>query len=304
MSEHWTFSEGSGSPTNLHFSAPWTPGHSSLFSLRGARQASFLAQKAIGEIHRNTGAESSSPLIANIPKCIQFPTHFWLSRWLGDGARTERTTEVPPADRRFWVLTCKVCVPRIHRNRGAQELVRNGWWTTPQGTTEDFYSSENTMSDIIRTSTWRYICLQCGRPGFDPWVGKISWRGTWQPLQGSCVENPMDRGAWQLQSIGSQRVGHDWAHACAHTHRHKHTHTRHYKFLQTHRMLNIKSEPRDSPVVQWRRLPASTAGATGSISGRGTKIMHSKWHGRKMFFEKESEHNGERGTWSDGDVLM
>ena len=20
------------------------------------------------------------------------------------------------------------------------------------------------------------ICLQCGRPGFDPWVGKISWR--------------------------------------------------------------------------------------------------------------------------------
>ena len=20
------------------------------------------------------------------------------------------------------------------------------------------------------------ICLQCGRPGFDPWLGKISWR--------------------------------------------------------------------------------------------------------------------------------
>ena len=27
-------------------------------------------------------------------------------------------------------------------------------------------------------------------------------------LQYSCLENPMDRGAW-LQSIGSQRVGHD-----------------------------------------------------------------------------------------------
>ena len=23
--------------------------------------------------------------------------------------------------------------------------------------------------------------LQCGRPGFDPWVGKISWRREWQP---------------------------------------------------------------------------------------------------------------------------
>ena len=25
------------------------------------------------------------------------------------------------------------------------------------------------------------ICLQCGRPGFDPWVGKIPWRRRWQP---------------------------------------------------------------------------------------------------------------------------
>ena len=25
------------------------------------------------------------------------------------------------------------------------------------------------------------VCLQCGRPGFDPWVWKIPWRGKWQP---------------------------------------------------------------------------------------------------------------------------
>ena len=24
------------------------------------------------------------------------------------------------------------------------------------------------------------ICLQCGRPGFDPWVGKVPWRRKWQ----------------------------------------------------------------------------------------------------------------------------
>ena len=24
------------------------------------------------------------------------------------------------------------------------------------------------------------ICLQCGRPGFDPWVGEIPWRRKWQ----------------------------------------------------------------------------------------------------------------------------
>ena len=35
------------------------------------------------------------------------------------------------------------------------------------------------------------------RHGFDPWVGKSPWRKTWQPTQCSCLENPMDRGAWQ-----------------------------------------------------------------------------------------------------------
>jgi len=38
---------------------------------------------------------------------------------------------------------------------------------------------------------------QCRRCGFDPWVGKIPWRRKWHPLQYSCLESPMDRGAWR-----------------------------------------------------------------------------------------------------------
>ena len=34
------------------------------------------------------------------------------------------------------------------------------------------------------------------RCGLDPWVGKIPWRRTCNPLQYCCLENPMDRGAW------------------------------------------------------------------------------------------------------------
>ena len=30
----------------------------------------------------------------------------------------------------------------------------------------------------------------------DSWVVKFPWRRKWQPLQDSCLENPMDRGAW------------------------------------------------------------------------------------------------------------
>ena len=33
----------------------------------------------------------------------------------------------------------------------------------------------------IYTHTNIYIGLQCRRPGFDPWVGKIPWRKEWQP---------------------------------------------------------------------------------------------------------------------------
>ena len=31
-------------------------------------------------------------------------------------------------------------------------------------------------SFTTRWLSWWRICLQCGRPGFDPWVGKIPWR--------------------------------------------------------------------------------------------------------------------------------
>ena len=58
----------------------------------------------------------------------------------------------------------------------------------------------------------KHLCLQCERPGFNPWVGKVPWRRKCNPLQYSCLKNPMDRGAWcRLLSMGSQRVEHDWA---------------------------------------------------------------------------------------------
>ena len=31
---------------------------------------------------------------------------------------------------------------------------------------------------------WLSVCLQCRRPRFEPWVGKIPWRRKWQPTPG------------------------------------------------------------------------------------------------------------------------
>ena len=45
-------------------------------------------------------------------------------------------------------------------------------------------------------------CKRCRRRGFDCWVKKIPWRRWWRPLQYSCLENSMDRGAWQATVHG------------------------------------------------------------------------------------------------------
>ena len=62
-------------------------------------------------------------------------------------------------------------------------------------------------------------CRRRRRLGFNPWVRKIPWSRKWQPLQNSCLENFMDRGAWWATVHGvtkSQRWLSNWApiHAC------------------------------------------------------------------------------------------
>ena len=46
--------------------------------------------------------------------------------------------------------------------------------------------------------------------GLFRWVSSSYREGNDNPLQYSCLENPMDGGACGLQSMGSLRVGHDW----------------------------------------------------------------------------------------------
>ena len=73
------------------------------------------------------------------------------------------------------------------------------------------------MTSLV-AQTVKSVCLQCGRPGLDPWVRKIPWRRRWQPtpvlLPGKIpwVEEP-----GRLQSTGSQRVRHDSDFTSLHT---------------------------------------------------------------------------------------
>ena len=57
--------------------------------------------------------------------------------------------------------------------------------------------------------SWQRTCLQRRRPGFNPCVGKIPWRGNWQPTPVSSPGKSMDTRAWRATVHGLTRVGHD-----------------------------------------------------------------------------------------------
>ena len=56
-----------------------------------------------------------------------------------------------------------------------------------------------------------------GDLGSIPGLGRFPGGGHGNPLQYSCLANPMDRGAWWATVHRSQRVGHDWAAKHIHT---------------------------------------------------------------------------------------
>ena len=59
-------------------------------------------------------------------------------------------------------------------------------------------------------SAGRDLPANAGDVGLIPGLGRSPGEGNGNPLQYSCLENSMDRGAWQaIQSMGSQRVRRD-----------------------------------------------------------------------------------------------
>ena len=77
-------------------------------------------------------------------------------------------------------------------------------------------------------------------------------KGNGNPVQYSRLGNPMDRGAWWLQSMGLQRVGHNLAR------------------VDEDKLWGLPWW------VQWLRLHTPNAGGTGLIPGGGTEIPHAQ----------------------------
>ena len=91
-----------------------------------------------------------------------------------------------------------------------------------------FFFQYQDIHDIGLHSWWSGKESTCsegetGHVGSIPGLGRSPRIGNGSPLQYSCLENSMvPEEPNGLQSMRSQRAGHDWAH----THAHTHTHTR------------------------------------------------------------------------------
>ena len=111
---------------------------------------------------------------------------------------------------------------------GIQEM---SWPSPTEEGTAQTESSRNLQETFKMLATYLCTCetelglpkwlrgkepaCQCRRCRFHPWVGKIPWSRKWESTQYSCLEDSMDRGAWQAAVHGvakSQGQMRDWAH--------------------------------------------------------------------------------------------
>jgi len=101
-------------------------------------------------------------------------------------------------------------------------------------------------TDTYSDSDGKESACSAGDPGSIPGLRKCPGEGNDNPLQYSCLENPMDRGVCRPHSMGSQRVRHNHAtktHTCVHVHACVCTHT----FMILFNTANLSSTE-DAPI--------------------------------------------------------
>ena len=100
-------------------------------------------------------------------------------------------------------------------------------WIPQKHSKSDFFRAPQRQNQSFPdASNGNESACHVGDPCSIPELGRSPGEGNSNPPQYSFLENSMDRGAWQLQSMGSQsRTRLRNSHTHIHTHTHTHTHT-------------------------------------------------------------------------------
>ena len=111
-------------------------------------------------------------------------------------------------------------IPWTEKTGGLQSM---GSQRVGHGSVTDTFTSSPSSTlalKIQKSLSWERICLQCRRPRFYSWVGKIPWRRKWQPtpvfLPG---ESHGQRSLVGYSPWGCKEL--DTTEATEHTHMHK-----------------------------------------------------------------------------------
>ena len=110
-------------------------------------------------------------------------------------------------------------------------------------------------------------------PGLIPGLGRFPGERNGNPLQYSCLEDPMDRGA-----MGSQRVRHDWV--CSHRHEYAVEVLNRFKALDL-----LKSIPEE----QWMEVHNTAQGAANKSIPKKKKARKAKWSSEEALQKMKKE---------------
>ena len=134
----------------------------------------------------------SSPPGSPIPGILWARTLEWVSHFLHQCMKMKSESEVAPLCPTLSdPMDCSLPGSSVHGIFQARVLE---WGTIAFSSIVHYYG------EFPWWLIWWRICLQCRKPGFDPWIRKIPWRRKWHPTPVSLPG----------KFTGSQRVGHDW----------------------------------------------------------------------------------------------
>ena len=119
----------------------------------------------------------------------------------GEHYRTQNSAWAHPCYYRAYHVSCypfmssQEFLVKSHGQRSLEGYSPKG---PKESDTTEWLNIQASRASLPRWHSGKESPCQCRRhrrPRFNPWVGKIPWSTKWQPLQYSCLENPMDRGA-------------------------------------------------------------------------------------------------------------
>ena len=94
------------------------------------------------------------------------------------------------------------------RSLGREELQEEKMATCSSILAWEYPMDRGIWLAIVHSSVGKESACSAGDPGLIPGLGRSPREGNGTPLQYSCLENPMDRGAWQPTAHG---VTKSWA---------------------------------------------------------------------------------------------